>query len=126
VDFEIVCVDDGSVDRTLEALIDLVECDARFRVIELSRNFGKEAALTAGIDAAQGDAVIPIDADLQDPPEVIAELIAQWRNGADVVNARRRERNSDTYLKRTTAKLFYRFHNRFAQIHIPDNVRLSS
>ena len=86
--FEIVCVDDGSQDRTLEQLLGHCQTDQRIRVIELTRNFGKEAALTAGIDAAIGDALIPIDADLQDPPQLIPALIEQWRLGAEVVLAR--------------------------------------
>src|SRR5215470_3523376 len=81
VRFEVICVDDGSRDETLPKLISLVDRDRRFSVIELSRNFGKEAALTAGLDAAKGDAVIPIDADLQDPPELIPALIAAWQEG---------------------------------------------
>jgi glycosyltransferase involved in cell wall biosynthesis len=122
IEFEIVCVDDGSRDDTLARLVAVAGQDPRFVVIELSRNFGKEAALSAGIDAATGDAVIPIDADLQDPPELIPELIAEWRKGADVVLARRSERTSDSWLKRTTAALFYRAHNRVSPIKIPDNV----
>src|SRR5450755_3019529 len=109
--FEVICVDDGSRDDTLQRLIALIDRDVRFSVIELSRNFGKEAALTAGLDAAKGDAVIPIDADLQDPPELIPALIAAWRRGADVVLAQREDRNSDRFLKRNTALLFYRLHN---------------
>ncbi len=119
---KIICVDDGSGDDTLPRLISLVDRDPRFRVIELSRNFGKEAALTAGLDAAQGDAVIPMDADLQDPPELIPALIAAWQKGADVVLARRKDRDSDTALKRSTAKLFYRLHNWLSQVQIPANV----
>jgi glycosyltransferase involved in cell wall biosynthesis len=120
--FEIICVDDGSGDGTLARLLELVERDPRVRVLELSRNFGKEAALTAGIDAARGDAVIAIDADLQDPPELIARLIAEWRRGADVVLARRTDRSTDSFLKRKTAELFYRIHNRLSSVHIPENV----
>jgi glycosyltransferase involved in cell wall biosynthesis len=120
--FEVICVDDGSRDQTLAKLIALSEADARFRVIELSRNFGKEAALTAGIDAATGDAVIPIDADLQDPPELMLDMIRAWHAGADVVLARRIDRSSDTWLKRTTAHLFYRINNQLSSIEIPDSV----
>ena len=120
--FEVVCIDDGSRDDTLSGLLALVERDARFRVIELSRNFGKEAALTAGIDAARGDAVIPIDADLQDPPELIPTLIEEWRKGAEVVLARRLDRHSDSMFKRKSAELFYRFHNRLSSVPIPENV----
>jgi polyisoprenyl-phosphate glycosyltransferase len=122
VDFEVVCVDDGSHDDTLKKLIALVERDSRFRVIELSRNFGKEAALTAGIDAARGDAVIPIDADLQDPPDLIPTLISEWQKGAEVVLARRIDRRSDSFLKRKTAEIFYQIHNRISHIKIPANV----
>jgi glycosyltransferase involved in cell wall biosynthesis len=120
--FEVVCVDDGSRDDTLARLVDLRHRDTRFRVIELSRNFGKEAALTAGIDAALGEAVIPIDADLQDPPELIPEMIAAWQGGADIVLARRTDRSSDSLAKRKSSELFYRFHNKLSPIRIPENV----
>lgn len=120
--FEVVCVDDGSRDRTLDMLVALSQLDARFRVIELSRNFGKEAALTAGIDMALGHAVIPMDADLQDPPELIAALISEWRRGFEVVLARRVDRTSDSYLKRTTASLFYKVHNHISTITVPQDV----
>jgi glycosyltransferase involved in cell wall biosynthesis len=120
--WEIICVDDGSADATLNALLAIQAQDPRFAVIELSRNFGKEAALTAGLDAARGDAVIPIDADLQDPPELIAEMIAAWRAGAEVVLARRSDRSTDGVLKRKTAAWFYRLHNRLSKTKIPENV----
>lgn len=120
--FEIVCVDDGSADATLEKLIAIAAKDARYRVIELTRNFGKEAALTAGLDAARGDAVIPIDADLQDPPELIPVLIEEWCKGAEVVLARRADRSSDSFLKRKTAGLFYYVHNRLSSVEIPQDV----
>lgn len=120
--FEVICVDDGSGDDTLQRLIALTDRDARFSVIELSRNFGKEAALTAGLDAAKGDAVIPIDADLQDPPKLIPVLMAAWQSGADVVLAKRQDRHSDGFLKRTTATLFYRLHNWLSQVQIPADV----
>jgi len=122
LDFEVICIDDGSRDDTLLKLMALVDRDRRFRVVELSRNFGKEAALTAGIDASRGDAVIPIDADLQDPPELIPTLIGEWQSGADVVLARRIDRSSDSFLKRKTAEMFYRLHNSFSSIAIPENV----
>lgn len=121
-DFEIVCVDDGSRDDTLSKLAALAERDSRFQIIELSRNFGKEAALTAGIDAACGDAVVLIDADLQDPPELIPAMIDRWQQGAEVVLACRTDRSADSFLKRKTAELFYRFHNRISDIQIPENV----
>jgi polyisoprenyl-phosphate glycosyltransferase len=120
--FEIICVDDGSRDDTLSRLISIVDRDPRFSIIELSRNFGKEAALTAGLDAAEGSAVIPIDADLQDPPELIRALIAEWQKGADVVLARRAVRDSDTLVKRITAKWFYRLHNWLSDVQIPPDV----
>ena len=120
--FEVICVDDGSHDDTLQRLVSLTDRDERFSVIELSRNFGKEAALTAGLDAAKGDAVIPIDADLQDPPELIPTLIAAWQRGADVVLAERMDRDLDGFLKRTTATLFYRVHNWLSKVQIPTNV----
>lgn len=122
VDFEVICVDDGSHDDTLKKLIALVSRDPRFHVVELSRNFGKEAALSAGIDTAMGDAVIPIDADLQDPPKLIPTLIQEWQQGAEVVLARRTDRCSDSFLKRKTAELFYRFHNSLSPVQIPENV----
>ena len=122
IEFEVICIDDGSRDATLKKLISITEKDSRFHVIELSRNFGKEAALTAGIDAATGDAIIPIDADLQDPPELIPEMIKEWLNGAEVVLARRIDRSSDSFLKRKTAEIFYRFHNSLSTIQIPENV----
>jgi polyisoprenyl-phosphate glycosyltransferase len=120
--FEIICVDDGSHDDTLLRLISLVDRDPRWSIIELSRNFGKEAALTAGLDAAKGDAVIPIDADLQDPPELIPALIVAWQKGANVVLAQRTSRYSDTFFKRNTARLFYRLHNWVSQVQIPPDV----
>lgn len=121
--FELVCVDDGSSDNTLSQLIDLSERDPRVRVIEFSRNFGKEAALTAGIDFTTGDAVIPIDADLQDPPELIGEMLSLWGNGAEVVLAKRVDRSSDSFLKRITATAFYRTHNFLSsESPIPENV----
>lgn len=120
--WEIVCVDDGSSDGTLLKLVALAQADPRFRVLEFSRNFGKEAALTAAIDAAQGLAVIPIDADLQDPPALIAHMVQAWRDGAEVVLARRADRSTDGALKRQTAAWFYKLHNRLSKTKIPENV----
>lgn len=120
-DYEIVCVNDGSKDDTLARLCGAARLDPRIKIVDLSRNFGKEAAMTAGIDIAVGDAVVPFDADLQDPPELIPELVRKWREGFDVVIARRAERNSDTFSKRLTAALFYRFHNAIADVKIPEN-----
>jgi glycosyltransferase involved in cell wall biosynthesis len=121
-DFEIICVDDGSRDNTLEQLIAISKTDPRVSVLEFSRNFGKEAAMTAGIDATSGDCVIPIDADLQDPPALIAEMLQKWQEGAEVVLAKRVDRSSDSYAKRTTAVMFYRLHNALSHLQIPENV----
>jgi glycosyltransferase involved in cell wall biosynthesis len=119
--WEIICVDDGSTDRTLEQLREHHARDPRIKGLSLSRNFNKERALTAGLAHARGDAVIPIDADLQDPPEVIPELIARWQQGFDVVIAVRDNRDADTWLKRATANGFYRFFNRMSRLRIPEN-----
>ena len=121
-DFEIVCVDDGSRDSTLEQLIAISKTDPRVTVLEFSRNFGKEPAMTAGIDAASGDCVIPIDADLQDPPGLISEMLKKWQEGAEVVLAKRVDRSSDSYAKRTSALMFYRLHNALSHLQIPENV----
>lgn len=121
-DFEIVCVDDGSRDNTLEQLIAISKTDPRVTVLEFSRNFGKEPAMTAGIDATSGDCVIPIDADLQDPPALISDMLKKWQDGAEVVLAKRVDRSTDTYAKRTTALMFYRIHNALSNIQIPENV----
>lgn len=119
---EIVCVNDGSRDDTLERLREFQKTEARLRVVDLSRNFGKEAALTCGIDHARGQAVIPIDADLQDPPELIGEMIRVWLQGFDVVLAQRVNRSADSYLKRKTAEWFYSVHNAISDPQIPANV----
>ncbi|HEY1427382.1 MAG TPA: glycosyltransferase family 2 protein [Caulobacteraceae bacterium] len=119
VGIEIICVDDGSRDATLSGLVQKAGRDPRVKVIALARNFGKEAALTAGIEAAAGDMVLPIDADLQDPPELIAEFIRLWEQGYDVVYGARSDRSSDTAMKRTTAQLFYRVFNRVSDLEIP-------
>lgn len=120
-DFEIVCVDDGSSDATLASLTQHHVRDHRVKVISLSRNFGKDTALSAGLDYARGEAVIPIDADLQDPPELIAQMVAKWREGYEVVYARRGFRDTDDVQKRVTAGMFYRIHNWLADVRIPDN-----
>ncbi len=122
LDYEIVCINDGSTDATLDRLKEAAANNSRILIVDLSRNFGKEAALTAGLDHAKGAAIIPFDADLQDPPETIPLLIQKWQEGFDVVIAKRVERRSDTYLKRSSASLFYRVHNAISQIQIPENV----
>jgi dolichol-phosphate mannosyltransferase len=106
--FELVVVDDGSKDATADVLAELAAQDPRVKVVELSRNFGHQTALTAGIEHASGDAVVMMDADLQDPPELIAEMLQKWSEGADVVYAVRTEREGETRFKRGTARLFYR------------------
>lgn len=120
--FEIVCVNDGSRDDTLRMLIARSNEDSRIRVIDLSRNFGKEAALSAGLDEARGAIVIPFDADLQDPPRIIPVLVEKWREGHDVVVAKRVSRLTDSFLKRQTAAVFYRIHNAMCDTKIPENV----
>ena len=121
-DYELICVDDGSRDGTFEALHDRHLMNPRIKAIRLSRNFGKEMALTAGLDYARGQAVIPIDADLQDPPELIPGMVAKWREGYDVVLARRADRSTDSFAKRMTANLFYRLIGRLSKIQVPANV----
>lgn len=120
--FEFVCVNDGSKDNTLEVLKNYANKDSRIKIIDLSRNFGKEAALSAALDYCKGDSAIPIDIDLQDPPELISKMIEKWREGYEVILARRTDRSSDSYLKRTTAKMFYRLHNLISNPEIPENV----
>jgi glycosyltransferase involved in cell wall biosynthesis len=117
--YEIVCVNDGSTDDSLERLEAIHREIGKLVILNLSRNFGKEAALTAGLDWARGDAVIPFDVDLQDPPELIPRLVDKWLQGYDVVIAVRADRSSDTWLKRTTAKLFYRVFARVSDIDVP-------
>jgi len=119
VTFEIIYVNDGSRDGTLDEMLSLARTDPRVRAIDLSRNFGKEIAMTAGIDAACGRAVIPIDIDLQDPPELIPDLVAKWREGYDVVYATRQERGGEPLLRRATAGLFYRLMEKITAITIP-------
>lgn len=117
--FEIVCVNDGSRDDTLEKLLEEREDNLAIKVIDLSRNFGKERAMTAGLDFAVGAAVVPIDADLQDPPELLGEMVAKWKEGYEVVNARRRSRQGETWMKRKTADLFYRVINKLSDVPMP-------
>lgn len=119
-DYEIVCVNDGSSDDTLRLLEAAHADNHRIKILDLTRNFGKEIALSAGIDRAGGDAVIPIDADLQDPPELIPDMVAQWRAGHEVVLAVRRER-SDSFARRWTARLFHRVMGRLSEVPIPAN-----
>ncbi len=117
-DFEVVVVDDGSTDATADRLAQLALDDPRVKVIELSRNFGHQTALTAGLDHAAGAAVVMIDADLQDPPELIPTMLAKWRAGAEVVYAVRSDRAGETRVKLLTARIFYRVISRLAQIEL--------
>jgi polyisoprenyl-phosphate glycosyltransferase len=121
VPFELVIVDDGSSDATPEVLKRLSANDPRVRVVFLSRNFGHQTAITAGLDHAQGDAVVMIDADLQDPPEVIPTLLERWRAGADVVYAVRRRRAGETRFKLTTARWFYRLMSRLSNVELQED-----
>lgn len=119
---EFIFVNDGSPDDTLDKLMALCRRDPRVIVVNLSRNFGKEIAMTAGIEQATGDVVVPMDADLQDPPEVIGRFLERWREGYDVVYGVRADRTSDQRSKRMSAGLFYSFFNGMAQTEIPHNV----
>lgn len=121
MDAEIVLVNDGSGDGTLGVMRELQSSDPRISIVDLSRNFGKEIALTAGLDHAQGDAVVIIDADLQDPPELIPQLIRKWREGYDVVYAQRTGRRGETLLKKVTAYAFYRVIQRISRVQIPSD-----
>ncbi|MCI0626396.1 MAG: glycosyltransferase family 2 protein [Acidobacteria bacterium] len=118
---ELIFVNDGSTDSTLAVLRDLCSKDPRVAVVDLSRNFGKEIALTAGLDHAQGDAVIVIDADLQEPPELIPELIKHWLDGYDVVYGQRIAREGETFVKKVTARAFYRLIRRVSRVAIPED-----
>lgn len=119
---EVLFIDDGSRDRTVEIVSRIAAERQDVGLVSLSRNFGKDAALAAGLANARGDAVVPMDVDLQDPPEIIPEMIAAWLAGAKVVNARRRSRAKDSWLKRRTAGSFYRLYNRLADYPIHDDV----
>lgn len=119
--YEIVCINDGSSDNTYALLKEYHARDPRIKLVNLSRNFGKETALTAGIDYAAGQAVIPFDADLQDPPEIIPELVERWRSGYKVVLATRRSRPGDSWLKQKSAEWFYRSMNKVSTVKLPPN-----
>lgn len=119
---EIIFVNDGSSDQTQAVLEALRAIDPQVAVARLSRNFGKERAMTAGLELARGEAVIIMDVDLQDPPELIPDMLAAWRAGADVVNMHRTRREGETLLKKTTAHVFYRIINRLSEVSIPNDV----
>ncbi len=117
--WELVLINDGSFDRSLEIMRELHAADGRVRIVNFSRNFGHQLAITAGLDYAQGDAVVIIDADLQDPPSVIAEMVKKWREGYEVVYAVRSQRKGETWFKLFTASLFYRLINGITGVNIP-------
>lgn len=119
--FEVIFIDDGSRDRTVERILDLHGRDPRAKLISLSRNFGKEIAMTAGLDFASGEGVVVIDADLQDPPELIVQMVARWREGYDVVYATRVEREGESFIKKSTARAFYWVIGRLSRVTIPAN-----
>ena len=121
-ELELLFIDDGSTDGTLSILKEMCVIDSRVKVISFTKNFGKEAALRAGFDYCSGDAVIPIDVDLQDPLDIVEDMIDRWKNGADIVLAKRVDRSSDTIFKRITAKLFYKVYNMISYQHIEENV----
>lgn len=119
--YEIVCVNDGSNDGTLGRLVNYHRINPCIKIVNLSRNFGKEMALSAGLEYATGDVVIPIDSDLQDPPEIISQMVDKWKEGFDVVYATRRVRNGESFFKKFTAHMFYKVINAISEIPIPHN-----
>ena len=121
INFEILFINDGSTDNSINILIEQAQKSPMIKVLNFSRNFGKEAALTAGIDHASGNALIPIDVDLQDPPELIPIMIKHWQEGYDVVYGLRVSRDSDSVFKRTSANLFYKIFNRLSPLKIPSD-----
>jgi glycosyltransferase involved in cell wall biosynthesis len=120
--FELLFINDGSRDQTLARMIALSANNSTIRIVNLSRHFSKEAALMAGLDCARGDVVIPIDVDLQDPPELIGKFIEFWRKGYDVVYGLRTDRDGDPFSKRLTSKLFYKIFNCLSEVKIPEDV----
>ncbi len=116
--FEILFVNDGSKDNTLNIIMELREKDSRVCYVNLSRNYGKETAMLAGLDYSKGDAVVIIDADLQDPPELIPEMIKYWEEGYDDIYAKRRSRKGESFLKKFTSKMYYRILQKFTKIDI--------
>lgn len=121
-DYEVICVNDGSNDNTYDLLKSKLYENNAIKVINLSRNYGKEIALTAGIDYATGHAIIPIDCDLQDPVNIIPKLIEKWEQGYDIVLAKRIDRSSDSFAKRHTSKIFYKLIDKISDVKIPSDV----
>jgi dolichol-phosphate mannosyltransferase len=119
---EVILVDDGSTDASYSLMQRLHDEDARFKILHLARNFGHQIAITAGMDLATGKAVVIMDADLQDPPEVVLEMAQRWREGYEIVYGVRVDRSTDTWFKRTTAKVFYRIMGRLSEVEIPAEV----
>lgn len=120
--YEIIFINDGSHDNTMNVLLSISEKYKNIRILNLSRNFGKEAALTAGLDNSHGEVVIPIDVDLQHPPQLIKTFIEKWNEGYDVVLAKRSNRATESFLKKLTSTLFYSFHKTVSNVEIPANV----
>ena len=119
---EVVLVDDGSRDRSYPLMIELNALDPRYKIVHFSRNFGKEVAVSAGLDLATGEAVVLLDADLQDPPELVVEMAARWRDGYDMVYAKRDRRMNETWFKRQSSRLFYRTLRRISDVDVPLDV----
>lgn len=120
--YEIIFVNDGSRDATMDVLLEAKQHNPHLRIINLSRNFGKEAALTAGLDYARGEVIIPMDVDLQDPPSLLVAFIQEWEKGYDVVLAKRVDRSLDSRAKILSAKYFYKIYQKLAHVNIPENV----
>jgi len=120
--YELIFINDGSRDKTLIKLLEASKGDSRVKIIDFSRNFGHQCAISAGMDYASGDAVVVIDGDLQDPPEVIIEMIKKWDEGYHVVYGKRTERKGETFFKKATASIFYRLLNKLTDVHVPEDV----
>lgn len=121
-EFEFIFIDDGSTDSSLAMLTDFATREPRARVVSFSRNFGHQSALLAGLTEARGDAVVLMDSDLQDPPELVFKMIEKWRDGVDIVHAQRQERRGENLVKRATAAMFYRFLDYLSDTQLPRNV----